>query len=253
MVSKMFKDIVSEALSDDKLGVANNRVKYTITTKDSRVDSTVATVTMDLKNPVPESVLSGKVRRMLAPLAESLMAENLGVIDQILEEMGIPRSRVGRKQTTGDVTISLGDSVESLEESKVLKVGPGTRIGIGNLRGTLELLAKNYLIKQMKKENAPLKFRTGRFANSLQVTSMTEEADDIPRANKRSKPRLSIFYTYMTYPYATFDPLVSTRPEMHSRPWPGARNPQVHIGEAIAKAARDLFYNGYRVEVKQRK
>ncbi|MFP9219983.1 hypothetical protein, partial [Enterococcus faecalis] len=116
-----------------------------------------------------------------------------------------------------------------------------------NMKIILEIVAKEYLIKDMKKAGAPLKFRTGRFANSLKIK------DVMLRDSETSKgsPELNVTYNYMTRPYSVFNPAVSTYRRLSLRPYPGARNPQKLIGEAIAKAARDLIHSRYKIKVNQ--
>lgn len=262
MSSKFFEEIIKRSI-DNVSEPDNNEATYSIETTDKR--DIRAVVSIKLKNPVSTVDVLAKRNSLLKNISENLVSQNLGIVDSFLAELGIKSSRVGKKRVSGNVGINLGDTDEeapSINDSVTadrIRTLSGRDADLRSLQGTLELLAKEYLIKEMRKPSAPLKYRTGRFANSLRVTSMTAEqidqtARDVKTTRRSSasrKPRLSIMYTYMTYPYATFDPLVSTRPEMYLRPYYGARNPRALIGEAIAKAARDLLYNGYQTTVTQ--
>ena len=87
---------------------------------------------------------------------------------------------------------------------------------------------------------AGLRFRTGRLASSVDVFPVA--------INKATPTKLSLYYTYMLYPYATFDPAVSSQPWLLKG---GARNPQKLIGEALLKAAREIIHARYSFDVKQ--
>lgn len=261
MASKFFEKAIVNALekkAKEIEGKERVNAKYDITTT-ARGDQ-VATATVKLSKPVSEHLID--TSSLLSDVSDALQTENLGIFDALLDRAGISRRKVGKKRTSGNVTVNTGAvDQKEVSDSGAIRGAGGSFISNTNLRSMLELAAKKYLIKDMKRPNAPLKHQTGRFANSLNITSVnTSELDSTAQNVKTSrgvkgkrKPRVSIFYTYMTYPYATFDPAVSNRPEMYMKPSYGARNPQVHIGEAIAKAARDLMYKGYKIEVNQRK
>lgn len=251
----MIKDALDEKSS--KLG-KDTKVAYTIETTARGTD--VATISLKLDKPLTEAELIPRSKSILKDLADSLGATNIGIVDAILEDLGISTKRIGKKRITGNVAVNTGVvEPEDPSSSEYIKSVSGKTTDIRKLQGILELVAKKYLIKSMKEPNAPLKYRTGRFANSMRITSLSttdldslgNEVSTSKRKVARKKPRVSVLYTYMTYPYATFDPRVSTRPEMYMRPFYGARNPQVLIGEAIAKAARDLMYKGYEINVGQ--
>ncbi|AFB84003.1 hypothetical protein VPT02_154 [Vibrio phage VPT02] len=243
-MSNMLEQIIHKEL-DDRAKRGNKRqVRYDVTTDDSRSDNNVATISFKFSKPLAENEARERGGHVLRRVADNLDARQLGVVDAILAQYGLADS-VGRKRSKGSVQVRLGDY---LEEGRTVGINTirGKLISENNLKGLLEIVAKDYLIRDMKKPNAPLKYRTGRFANSLDVRSVRIQDNDRGR-----KPQLSIFYSYMTYPYATFDPMKSTRPAMYMRPSFGARNPQTHIGEALAKAARDIIHTRYNIDVRE--
>lgn len=238
------EQIIHRELDDRAKRGTKRQVRYDVMTDDSRIDSNVATISFKFSKPLATEEASERGRHILRDVADNLDTRQLGVVDAILSQYGLATS-VGRKRSRGTVNVRLGDH---LEEGRALGVNTvkGKLISENNLRSLLEIVAKDYLIRDMKKPTAPLKYRTGRFANSLDVRSVRMQDTDTGR-----KPRLSIFYQYMTYPYATFDPMKSTRPAMYERPSYGARNPQVLIGNALAKAARDIIHARYRIDVRE--
>ncbi|AUG85034.1 tail completion or Neck1 protein [Vibrio phage Ceto] len=242
--SKMMEKIIRRELDDRANKGTKRQVTYDVQTDDTRSDNNVATVSFKFSKPVAATEASERGKHILRGVANALEHRELGVVDAILSQYGLA-GKVGKKRSRGTVNVRLGDY---LEEGRALGVNTvkGKMISQTNLRSLLELLAKDYLIRDMKKANAPLKYRTGRFANSLDVRSVRIQDTDTGR-----KPELSIFYQYMTYPYATFDPRKSTRPAMYNRPSYGARNPQVLIGDALAKAARDIIHSRYRIDVRE--
>ncbi|QIG66337.1 tail completion or Neck1 protein [Vibrio phage Athena] len=243
-ISQMLENIIRRELDDRSSKGTKRQVKYDVQTDDTREESNVATISFKFSKPLAQAEASDRGKNVLAGVAKNLNTHQLGIVDAILAQYGLTKS-VGRKRARGTVNVRLGDY---LEEGRSLGVNTvkGKMISQTNLRSLLEILAKDYLIRDMKKANAPLKYRTGRFANSLDVRSVRIQDTDTGR-----KPELSIFYNYMTYPYATFDPKKSTRPAMYNRPSYGARNPQVLIGDALAKAARDIIHSRYRIDIRE--
>lgn len=240
----MMEQIIHKELDDRAKRGAKRLVSYEVDTDDTRVESNVATISFKFSKPIAYDEASKRSASILKNVSNSLDARQLGVVDAILSQYGLATG-VGKKRTKGKVAVLLGDH---LEEGRAVGINTikGKLISENNLRSLLEIVAKDYLIRDMKRPNAPLKYRTGRFANSLDVRSVRLQDNDSGR-----KPHLSIFYSYMTYPYATFDPMKSTRPAMYMNPSYGARNPQTHIGDALAKAARDIIHSRYRIDVRE--
>lgn len=240
----MLQKIIRKELDDRSKRGDKRKVVYEVTTKDTRLDPTVSTISFRFNKPIPEADAKERGTHVLKSIADSLDTQQLGIVNAILAQYGLIKS-VGKKRTRGSVQVHFGDY---LEEGRAIGINTvkGKLISELNLRSLLEIAAKDYLIRDMKAASAPLKYRTGRFANSLDIRSVRIQDADTGR-----KPNLSIFYSYMTYPYATFDPMKSTRPAMYERPSYGARNPQKLIGEAIAKAARDIIHSRYRINVRE--
>lgn len=240
----MLEKIIRSELDDRAKRGNKQYINYEVSTKDSRAGSELATISFKLSKPLPEAEAASRGKHILSKVAASLDARQLGVVDALLAQYGLG-PKVGKKKTVGTVQVRLGDHLEE-GRSVGINTVKGKLISATNIKSLLEIAAKNYLIADMQKANAPLKYRTGRFANSLDVSSVRLQDNSIGET-----PHLSIFYTYMTYPYATFDPMKSTRPAMYTRPSYGARNPQLLMGNALAKAARDIIHTRYRIDVRQ--
>lgn len=240
----MMEKIIKKELDDRAARGTNRLVSYTVETDDKRVEENVATISFKFSKPLAQGEALTRSSSILSDVAKSLNARQLGVVDAILSQYRLTKS-VGKKRTSGKVKVRFGDYLEEGRSVGVNTVS-GKLISENNLRSLLEIAAKNYLIRNMKKPDAPLKYKTGRFANSLDVRSVR-----VLDTEKGIKPEMSIFYTYMTYPYATFDPKKSSRPAMYTRPSYGARNPQLLIGDALAKAARDIIHARYNINVKE--
>lgn len=243
-ISKLMQDIIKKELDDRASKGTKRQVSYTVETQGQRTDADIATISFKFNKPIANEEARVRSKNILRDVADSLDLRKLGVVDAILSQYAL-RGKVGRKRTSGNVQVRLGDY---LEEGRALGINTvsGKLISENNLKGLLELVAKDYLIRDMKNLSAPLKYRTGRFANSLDVRGVRLLDNE-----KGRRPEMSIFYTYMTYPYATFDPKKSSRPEMYRRPFYGARNPQKHIGSALAKAARDIIHSRYNIQIKE--
>lgn len=242
--SQMMQQIIKKELDDRAKRGTKRTVSYNVTTDDARLQENIATISFKFNKPIAAEDASERSKNILRDVSASLTTRQLGVVDAILAQYGLT-GKVGKRRSVGKVQVRQGDH---LEEGRSLGIHTvkGKLISENNLRSLLEIVAKDYLIRDMKKSGAPLKFRTGRFANSLDVRSVR-----ILDNQQGSKPSMSIFYQYMTYPYATFDPQKSTRPAMYMRPSYGARNPQKLLGEALAKAARDIIHSRYRIDVKE--
>ena len=74
-----------------------------------------------------------------------------------------------------------------------------------------------------------LNYRTGRFAKSAEVQRITRSKEDM----------LTIFYTYMKYPYATF----SAGGEQQ---YPKSRDPKLLIAKSIREIAGTTVANRMR-------
>lgn len=249
-LSDLAKQIILQELSN-KSGFKRDKIEYTVETglKDPTRDGKVAKLTFKFSKPVSLDYLEG-----VTPKIFSLIEDNYD-IDQEAEHiaaafarvLGIgAMNRIGKKRTIGSVNVSLGDPADDDPDaaSGVVRGQSGMFVSNSNMMSMLEILSKMYLTQSMKKAGAPLKWRTGRFANSVKVKSLS-----IKTEGKHVEAIIS--YNYMTRPYSVFNPAVSTYRQLSLRPFAGARNPQQLIGEALAKAARDLIHSKYKIKVQE--
>lgn len=225
-----------------------NQVTYAVETGliNADRDGTTSKLTFKFNKPVSEALLNSRAGAALTYLARNLdVYGETEAIDAILAQVMGTKKTVGKKRTTGKAMVRLGEAEDPTGNPSAITGASGRFVSNTNLKSILELVAKDYLIKDMKKAGAPLKFRTGRFANSLKIKDLVQNT------NEKEVPQLNITYNYMTRPYSVFNPAVSTYRRLSLNPYPGARNPQRLIGNAIAKAARDLIHSRYRIKINQ--
>lgn len=252
--SNAARDIIKKQLDNGASGQNNaNSVTYSIKSglQNPERDGKIASVSFKFTKPVSKDLLDSKANVILQYLSMNLdLQGDLGVVDalfnQILPKGGAKRKTKKGKQGSGTINVKFGDPQDSDGAPPGSVNGANGRfISILNLKSLLELTAKEYLIRDMKRAGAPLKYRTGRFANSLKIKNVTYTD------TQGTLPTLNVDYNYMTRPYSVFNPAVSTYRRLSLRPYAGARNPQRLIGEAIAKAARKLIHSRYRVSIGQ--
>lgn len=104
----------------------------------------------------------------------------------------------------------------------------GRFYSIANLQILLNQRLHNIIKRNMGKGNARavLNYRSGRFANSVEVKKLTMSKDGAVNA----------FYTYMKYPYQTFEP-------GFRQGAPSSRDPKLLIGKSIRDVAREIVTN----------
>lgn len=252
-LSDLARQIIKEQLDTaNRSENTKNTVVYTVETglTNPARDGTVASVSFRFSKPVSEDLLNIRTASILKTVSSSLnLGGDLGALEAMIQQAAGKKTTVGRKRSTGRVQVNFGDPSDTEDGySGAISGASGRFVSNSNMKTILELVAKEYLIKDMKKAGAPLKYRTGRFANSLKIKDvMLRDAKDTSGA----APELNVTYNYMTRPYSVFNPAVSTYRRLSLRPFPGARNPQKLIGEAIAKAARDLIHSRYKIKVNQ--
>lgn len=250
--SKAARDVIRKELDNGNSGQnAANSVNYTVRTglQDPTRDGSIASVSFKFSKPVSQDLLDNKSSAILSYLSSNLDVQgDLGIIDALFAQI-MPKGSARKKSkttTTGAMSVRFGDPQDSDGTPPgTINGANGRFISLLNLKSLLELTAKEYLIADMKKPGAPLKFRTGRFANSLKLKNVTYTD------TQGTQPTLSIDYNYMLRPYSVFNPAVSTYRRLSLTPYAGARNPQRLIGEAILKAARKLIHSRYNVSVGQ--
>lgn len=109
----------------------------------------------------------------------------------------------------------------------------GRFISIASLQELLNLKLADKIKDNMGKGNAKsiLNYRTGRFAKSAVVKKLTRTRDGA----------ITAFYTYMKYPYKTFEP-------GFAQGFPPSRDPKLLISKSIRQLATELTINKFKVE-----
>ncbi len=103
----------------------------------------------------------------------------------------------------------------------------GQFVGLSNVINLINLLLHDTIKKNMGSPR--LNYRTGRFARSAKVLSMTRDRDEYTRVQ----------YTYMLYPYQTFEPGYAQGSKY--------RDPRVVISESIRELAANYILGKLRV------
>lgn len=251
-LSSAAKDIIKAQLDINKGGTSSrNQVTYEVTTglNDPARDGTIAAVSFTFSKPVSEDLLETKTAAILNRLVNALDINlDVSIVNTLFAKLLGQKaaSKIGKKTSRGNVQVNFGDPEDADGIAGSIRGSSGRFISQSNFKSALEILAKAYLIRDMQKSGAPLKYRTGRFANSLKIKDAMQSNQTSSKA-----PQLNVTYNYMTRPYSVFDPKVSTYRKLSLTPFVGARNPQLLIGEAIAKALRDLVHSRYALVVKQ--
>lgn len=247
MPSNFFAEIIQKELErtgrkDTNSTKKRGKAEFSVITGDRRKyasEHTLAELTFSvtegsLKAPVAVSAMS--------VISKYLDVEELGVVDNILASFGFGKEPK-TKRDAGSINIiytedseKVGAKYQSGRKDIGIQTTSGKYTSATNLRNLLQILTTKYVLEDMTRANAPLKYRTGRFANSVAV----KEPALSPKATQ-----VSLFYTYMLRPYSVFDPRFG-----NSRGTRG-RNPQRIIGEALDKAARDIIHARYHVVIKQ--
>lgn len=251
-LSNVARDIVNDYLDKNRGGLSTrNTVVYEVETglNNPEADGTVASVSFRFTKPISEDLLNQEVAPILNRIVNSLdLNTDIQTVNALFAKILGKKAaaKVGRKRTRGAVQVNFGDPEDADGIAGAIRGSSGRFVSQSNFKSALELLAKSYLIRDMQSNGAALKFRTGRFANSLRIKDVLEK----PQKSSQP-PELNVSYNYMTKPYSVFDPRVSTYRNLSLRPFRGARNPQKLIGEAIAKALRDLIHSRYILIVRQ--
>jgi hypothetical protein len=236
--SGFFARLIRESLEKarERTGSARRAdVAVSVVTNDRSVGRDIGAIRFQFSKPIPEEDLGPNGRDILGEVGEALDTGQTGVLQALLRRLGVlPKVGRRRDRTTTKVSVGSTEGITNLQGQTVTET---------SLRHLLEIAARNYLTQDMQRSNAPLRYRTGRFANSLQVDTVS--------LTGAFNPRVSIGYRYMIYPYATFDPARSTQPHLYNRPYPGARNPTVLIDRALQDAARDVINSRFRIITRQ--
>lgn len=238
MPSEFFSTLLSKEI--EITGRQSEEIDYTysVVLASERKDKTGTAISFIMKRPVTLS--EDTIDQISSSILSSLDTENIEIVDGILSQMKLsitkPINRVGRgKFKIGkDVKATSGDLKAGIQLQN------GRFSSATNLRALLKLLTIKNVTEEMKSlGTSGLKYRTGRLATSIDLFPI--------KMDKANPSKLSLFYTYMLYPYAVFDPRVSSNPSLASP----ARNPQKLIGEALLKAAQQLIHSRYSFDIKQ--
>ncbi|BAV81299.1 hypothetical protein [Vibrio phage VCPH] len=250
------RDIVNVAkgLFEDPDGNSRNKIDYIVEFEDTRRNHTsrVAQLRFTLKKPIDEDELDKQLENLFPRIAEVLENDAAAYVGtKILANQGFTRRHISASSRRSIVDVAFFDDVSD-EVTQGVNVGVqparGKLLSRLNLKAALELVMKENMLKIMTGPNAgmrggPLKNRTGRFINTSQV------ADAVITNAGAKRPNMSIYYRYMIYPYQVFDPKNTKSPQKNLASY--ARNPQRIIGESLAKAAKTILGDNYKLTIRQ--
>lgn len=243
MSSEFFDKLVNEELAKSGRKTTEPvEYEYSIVLASNRLEKTGTAVTFVLKKEVDIDNVTGDA--LTASALSILDTENLNYADAILSSLKLTNVKPKPVTKRGRGRMFIGDSVTAKQGDlrTGIQLANGKFSSATNLRALLKLLTIKYVMQEMTSATTSgLHYRTGRLASSVDLYPI--------KISKKSPTHLSLFYTYMLYPYAVFDPHVSRRPELASE----ARNPQRLISEALLKAARDVIHSRYSLDIKQGK
>lgn len=246
MPSQFFANILAEesakATKGSKLPVKRGKVEYSVVTGDRRKYASEHTVS-EVTFSVSQGALNAPVAvSAMNKIAEYLDIDDIGAVDNILASFGFGKEpKTKREAGTTEIKYTydpevVGSKYRSGRTDIGIQTTSGKFTSATNLRSLLQILVKKYILEDMTRDSAPLKYRTGRFANTVELKNPALS----PKATQ-----VSLFYTYMLHPYSVFDPRFGNK--LASR----GRNPQRIIGEALEKAARDIIHAKYHVVIRQ--
>lgn len=199
------------------------------------------------KSTIRKNVSRATARKLLADYKNSLSQKKGTTIEALALKLAGATSIGHRKQSKTRLSYALGGGTdfESTDRhsgsNSLIETKGGAKRRTTTLRPLLQELMQRYVVNDMTRPAAPLRFRTGRFANSTTVL-------DIKTVKRKNLPdTLSIYYTYMIEPYSVFDPAISNYRGLSS----AGRNPQRIIGQALQNAARDIISARYDLNIRQ--
>lgn len=237
MPSDFFNELVSE---EAKMAGTTEMVGYTysVVLASQRDLKTGTAITFLMKKPVEISDATGD--SIANSVLGSLDTENIEIVDDILNKLKLSLDKPKGKRGSGRFKLGNASEAKTSDLKAGIQLKNGRFTSATNLRSLLKLLTIKYVTEEMQSLGTTgLRYRTGRFATSIDLFPI--------RQRKDAPTKLSLYYTYMLYPYAVFDPNVSSRQELAS----AARNPQKLIGSALLQAAKDLVHARYSFDVKQ--
>lgn len=251
-LSKSAMDQLAQDIFVNPDGGLKNTVEYEVTMSDLRDDSTISTMRFQFKTPVDANELVTTTTNLFSKLTQNLRADAAALMgSRLMAKYGFSEKDFKKQpDIRGKVDVNFGEPEDVTPGIGVAPRGAkGRFMRQADLRNMLELVMKENLLREMTSgragggRNTPLRNRTGRFVNSVQVDSANiyNKGDGVQQ--------MSIYYRYMVYPYQVFDPRNTKSPNMglHS----AARNPQRLIGNALARAARTLLGSNYKLDIRQ--
>lgn len=143
----------------------------------------------------------------------------------------LPTSPVTTSTTAFKQKISARNTITSKLVVKKLKPISSTIINLNSL----QILLNQTLDEQIRKnmgtgsELRILNYQTGRFASSVKVERMSQSRQGM----------ITAFYTYMKYPYQTFEP-------GYQQGYPSSRDPKLLISKSIREIATTIVGNRMR-------
>lgn len=227
-----FARSILEKVFTEKGGDGKNSVQYKITISDSRIDPTVSTAIFKFKKPIPSSYIEEKMPKYVDILSDYMDRESLGIVGAVLKKYGFSTNTPYKRSFSGsgsfDYAGEEGDSEEiGFDRVNSIRLKTGRFISINNFTVLLETMMRAEMMKHMTDNGPQLHNRTGRFISSASVSSVIAGKSVIS-----DKQIIRVSYTYMKYPYATFDPAGPNSRGLASF----HRNPRKIIGEAMYRA-----------------
>lgn len=243
MSSSFFNKMLGDELDKDGKNTGlekqqSSSASYVVSVQDKRGNDPIS-VSFDFKKaPINEVQADGVLQ---------ILADNLDTIDLDIAESILRRftklGADGPRRKSGSIKLNYyerDDREGATARPSTNKYGIQTTSGMfvsqANLRSMLQVAMWKYIVEDMKSPDAPLKFRTGRFASSARLSTLrlSEQANQV-----------SLYFSYMIRPYAVFDPRYGNKLSSEGR------NPQRIIGEALQKAAKDIIHSRYKIYITQ--
>jgi hypothetical protein len=207
-----------------------------ITLKHSRSALNKHTIELKLVDPNTHSDSYARDAKIVAILLNAI-EEDLGIRTEIAENtrdliVDILQGRSTTKKAT-DSKASGNLKKQNVLKSKppAIRTNDGRFYSLALLADLINNRLESTIAKNMGNGNFKdvLNYRTGRFADSANVVKLTQSRDGL----------ISAFYTYMKYPYQTFEP-------GFNQGSPRSRDPKLLIGGAIKEIAAQKVSNRMR-------
>lgn len=254
--SRIFNNIIRSVFSskEDDAPKQSKIVSQTQRDASDRLDETVSESHMRFQGGIKEEDLKPYRENMVSGIVTAMNRKKLTIIDTIMANL------TGKKKVPEDVAtneiqgyVPLEKFEEEAEPKTTLynkiQLKDGRFVSPSHLRAILERATISQLSSDMSRPSAPLKYRTGRFANSVRIDSIYVTQDGFLSNNKEN---IHVDYSYMESPYSVFDPSVSTYRGLSLRPYRGARSPTRLIPKAMETARLDLISPRYDFFINKR-